>query len=151
MCKQYDLRMKNRLPVLREVQNYGEQNVCVNPSDMARMINSIFECETLCEEHVWAIAFNTKLKPIGVFEISHGTDESCAITPRELFTRLLLCGAKRFVLAHNHPSGDVSPSNEDRETTERFQECGKVMNIPLIDHIIIGDRNYYSFCELGII
>ena len=60
--------------------------------------------------------------------------------------RLCLCGASSFMLIHNHPSGECTPSNEDIQITKRLEECGKLMNIELIDHIIIGD-GYFSFKE----
>ena len=104
------------------------------------------EQRRIAEEYMWMIAMDSKCKPIGIFEISHGTVNATLASPREVFTRLCLCGATSFVLVHNHPSGDCSPSKDDIQTTERMGECGKLMNIPLNDHIVIGE-GYYSFKE----
>lgn len=60
--------------------------------------------------------------------------------------KLCLCGAYGFVLVHNHPSGNCCPSKEDREVTEKMKQCGELMNINLVDHIIVGN-GYYSFKE----
>ena len=66
--------------------------------------------------------------------------------PREIFLRLCLCNAKHFIAIHNHPSGNASPSKDDISLTKRLEECGKLMGIALIDHIIIGD-DHFSFAH----
>ena len=105
-----------------------------------------------CAGGVWLLAFNTKNRLIGLFEISHGAVDLSILRPREVFIRLFLCGAVSFILVHNHPSGDPTPSQEDMAATERHIEVGKTMGIPLLDHIIIGsdDRGgnfYFSMRE----
>ena len=92
-----------------------------------------------------------KVKNIGIFETNHGSVNSSVVSPREIFVRLCLCGAAHFIIAHNHPSGDPAPSKEDMEVTRRMGEAGKIMNIGLLDHIIIGDGCYWSFKEHSII
>ena len=66
---------------------------------------------------------------------------------RELFQKLILVNAAGFVFAHNHPSGDPTPSKEDADLTEKIKQAGKVLDVQLFDHIVIGDRIYYSFAE----
>lgn len=83
----------------------------------------------------------------GFFHISHGTVNMSVASPREIFLRSVLCNATGIVLIHNHPSGNPDPSQEDRVTTQRICQGGKLMGIPLIDHIIIGAGCYYSFRE----
>ena len=68
---------------------------------------------------------------------------------REVFTPALLHHAAAVIVAHNHPSGDPQPSREDREVTAMLAQSGKVLGIPLLDHLIIGDGAYYSFQEYG--
>lgn len=115
------------------------------------MLCTVFEADRQAEEHGYLIAMDVKNKPVGVFEISHGAASFSVLQTREVFIRLLLCGASGFILAHNHPSGDPSPSEEDIEVTKKFTEAGKLMAVPLIDHIIIGDGRYYSMRENGIL
>ena len=110
------------------------------------MINAIYNATVLTEEYMWLIALDTKYAPIGIFEISHGLLNASLISPREVFMKLCLCGAYGFVLVHNHPSGNCYPSKEDREVTEKMKQCGELMNINLVDHIIVGN-GYYSFKE----
>lgn len=117
-----------------------------NPQIIAYMMNTEYHASVLTEEYMWMIALDNKNKCIGVFNISHGIVNAALITPREIFIRLCLCGATNFVLVHNHPSGDCTPSKEDIHTTEQIRQCGKLMNINLLDHVIVGD-GYYSFKE----
>ena len=81
--------------------------------------------------------------------LHRGTLRSSAVSPREVFAQALQCRAASFILVHNHPSGDCQPSGDDRRTTELLQELGESMQIPMLDHIIIGDPGYYSFKDNG--
>ena len=127
-------------------KNYPETNNLNSPQKIVKMMNDIYNVTTKAEEYLWLIALDTKCKPIGLFEVSHGTVSSSVVSPREIFVRLCLCGASYFIMVHNHPSGDVSPSKDDMETTNRLRKAGELMNIKLLDHVIIGD-GYYSFSE----
>lgn len=127
--------------------NYKTNNTSLtNPRDIAKMMNDVFQLNKMAEEYVYMIAFDTKNKPIGVFEVSHGTINTSILRPREVFLKALLVGAVNIVLVHNHPSGDVVPSREDIHATKRIEESGKLIGIGLLDHIIIGD-DYLSFRE----
>ena len=138
----------DRKPILIKENSSNYPNVCRldSPQKITDMINTIYNASVLTEEYMWMIALDTKCNPIGIFEISHGTVNASLISPREIFMRLCLCGATNFVLIHNHPSGDITPSKEDINVTTQMKEAGKLMNINLLDHIIIGDI-YYSFRE----
>ena len=119
------------------------------PEEIVEMMNHIYDMENLSEEYVYLICFNTKMKPLGVFEISHGTVNASITSPREIFIKALLCNASAIVIVHNHPSGEVIPSREDNLATQRVKEAGNIIGVSLIDHIIIGDGTYYSFGEAG--
>ncbi len=88
---------------------------------------------------------------LGEKVISKGTVNASLLSPREVYIQALKAEATSIVLIHNHPSGDATPSKADKSITLQIKECGKLMNIPLIDHIIIGDHTYSSFHELGFI
>lgn len=83
--------------------------------------------------------------------VSIGTLTASLVHPREVFAPALTRGAAALIVAHNHPSGDPEPSREDRETTRRLVECGRILGIPILDHVIIGTRGYFSFRERGLI
>ena len=71
------------------------------------------------------------------------------IHPREIFKEAYLAGATAIICIHNHPTGDVTPSKEDYAMTYHLKQVGDLLGIPLVDHIIIGKNNYYSFFENG--
>ncbi len=82
--------------------------------------------------------------------VSQGTLNSTVVSPREVFKSSILSNAAGIIALHNHPSGNPTPSREDYETTKRLKECGDLLDIPLIDHVIVaagGDKSY-SFREL---
>lgn len=124
----------------------GELN---NPDSIVNLMNDVFHMNKLSEEYVYTIALNTKCHPIGFFEVSHGASNYSVCNPREIFNRLLLCGANSFVLLHNHPSGDSTPSKEDLTTFEKMKQCSNLMGISFLDNIIIG-KDFYSFREKGL-
>lgn len=117
-----------------------------NPIQIVDFMNSVFEMNMLAEEYIYMIAFNTKMKICGVFELSHGTCNQSITSPRECLIRALLCGAVNIIISHNHPSGDCVPSQDDIKMTERLKQACNIINIPLVDHIIIGN-GFYSFKE----
>lgn len=121
-----------------------------SPQKVFQLLNDLYGLNQLAEEYLYMIALSTKHKPLGIFEVSHGTLNSSLVNPREIFIRLLLTGASDFILAHNHPSGDCTPSKEDLKITERINECAKLMGISLLDHLIIGDE-FLSFKEKGLL
>lgn len=91
--------------------------------------------------------FDMKCALIGDCTVASGSVRSVLTAPREIFITLLEHHAAAFILLHNHPSGDPTPSRQDEQMTARMQECARLMDIPLSDHIIIGDNKYYSFRE----
>lgn len=101
----------------------------------------------LTKEQFVVILLNGKNKVIGTEVVSEGSLSNSIVHPREVFVPALLQHAAAIMVAHNHPSGEPSPSVEDRELTSILVRSGKVLGIPLMDHIIIGDGSYYSFLE----
>ena len=90
---------------------------------------------------------DTKNKVIKVEEITRGTLNSSLVHPREVFVKAIKQHAAAIILAHNHPSGDPSPSSEDIAATGRIKEVGKIIGIELLDHVIIGDGKFISLRE----
>lgn len=102
----------------------------------------------MSEEYVYCFALDNKCKLNGVFEVSHCTVNASMVSPREVFQKLLALNAANFILVHNHPSGDATPSKKDIDVTERMKQCGALLDVPLIDHIIIGNYgSVYSLAE----
>lgn len=146
--KKYELLLEEYIPSLvKESETYYTANTEIldSPEAIVKMMNTVFFADRKAEECAWVVAFDNKMHPIGVFEISHGAVNYTIINPREVFIRLCICGAVNFALIHNHPSGDVTPSKEDYEVTKRIKECADLMAISMIDHIIIGKESIFSF------
>lgn len=85
--------------------------------------------------------------------VSMGTLNSSLVSPREVFKSSILSNAAYVIALHNHPSGTVKPSREDFMTTKRLYECGKILEIPVIDHLIVSNRSneIFSFAENGLL
>jgi len=101
------------------------------------------------QEEIHVALFDTKSHLLRATVVSRGTVNAAIVSPREIFLEALKYHAVYVVLLHNHPSGDPTPSREDLALTVRMREAGELLEIPLIDHIIIGDNRYVSFKERG--
>lgn len=125
-----------------------ERAVIRMPKDAAELIMQ--DMRYLDREHFRAILLNVKNQILDVVTISIGTVNSSLVHPRELFKDAIRTSSSGVILVHNHPSGDPSPSRQDKDLTTRLIEAGKVLGIEILDHIIIGDNRYVSFKETGL-
>ncbi|MEG2504830.1 MAG: DNA repair protein RadC, partial [Carnobacterium sp.] len=103
------------------------------------------------QEHVVALYLNTKNHLIKKETIFVGGLNSSIAHPREIFRGAVRISAARIILGHNHPSGNPEPSQADISFTKRIIECGELMGIDLLDHIVVGEKGYISLKETGII
>lgn len=128
----------------------NRQRVGINsPKDIADML--MIEMASLNQEILKLVVLNTKNKVIRVKDVFKGSLNSSIVHPREIYSEAIKCGGASIIICHNHPSGDSTPSKEDINITIRIKECGKIIGIELLDHIIIGDNKYTSLKEKGII
>ena len=109
------------------------------------------EMQNLPQEVLKLIILNTKNVVISIKEVFKGSLNSSIVHPREIFSEALKKNAASIIICHNHPSGDPTPSKEDINITLRIKECGKIIGIELLDHVIIGNGNYASMKEKSII
>lgn len=103
------------------------------------------------EENFNVVLLDTKNKVISVENITKGIVNASLVHPREVFKVAIRKNSTSMILAHNHPSGDPTPSKEDRSITKRLVETGEIVGIHVLDHIIIGDGNYLSFKEMDML
>lgn len=120
-----------------------------SPKDVSELL--INEMNNLNQEVLKLILLNTKNIVIGVKDIFKGSLNTSIVHPREIFREAVQRGSANIIICHNHPSGDSTPSKEDINITLRIKQCGDLMGIKLLDHIIIGNNNYISLKEKGII
>jgi DNA repair protein RadC len=103
----------------------------------------------LDREHFVVCGLDAKHTAIGMNLVSVGTLTLAIVHPREVFKPLLLMNAAACLCAHNHPSGETTPSPEDLVLTKRLREVADLLGIPLLDHLILGEDRYYSFADQG--
>ena len=99
------------------------------------------------QEYFYALYFNSKQQLLSTKLLFIGTINQSITHPREVFKEAYLLSASSIICLHNHPSNDTTPSKADISFTKALIEIGKIQNIPILDHIIVGDDNYYSFYE----
>ena len=109
------------------------------------------ELSELAYERFIALALSTKNHVIAVLPVSNGSLNASIVHPRELFQRAILSNCASLILAHNHPSGDPNPSPEDIQLTRKLIDAGVLLDIPVLDHIVLGYGRYFSFKERGLI
>ena len=129
------------------------EGTVTGPQDAVRLASAILAGTTV--EHVLALHFDTKRKLIGVQVVSVGTLDASLVSPREVFKGSFLSNASGLILAHNHPSGDPTPSGEDRALSDRLRQAGELLGVTLLDFVIVTDPaeglRYHSFKESGVL
>ena len=130
---------------VRTLKSQNKEIKISSPRDVSALL--INEMANLNQEVFKLILLNTKNIVISTKDIFKGTLNSSVVHPREAVQR----GSANIIVCHNHPSGDPNPSKEDINITIRLKECGRIMGIELLDHIIIGNNKYVSLKEKGII
>ena len=101
------------------------------------------------QENLLLLLLDNKSNLLGEKLVFTGTVNASIVSPREIYLEALKFHAVGIILLHNHPSGDPTPSDADRRITRKVRDAGSLLDIPLLDHIIIGDKNYVSFHEEG--
>lgn len=102
-------------------------------------------------EHCLIVTLDTKHRLLAVSTVSVGTADHTFMAPREVFRDALLAGASAIFLAHNHPSGDATPSADDRQVTRRLAQAGATIGVDLLDHLVVGDPDWVSLARLGVL
>ncbi|MEH6947664.1 DNA repair protein RadC [Peribacillus asahii] len=127
--------------------NNQERYVIRSPEDGAKYCME--EMRFLTQEHFVCLYLNTKNQVLHKRTIFIGSLNASIVHPREIFKEAFRRSAASIICLHNHPSGDPAPSKEDIEVTKRLVECGKIIGIDLLDHLIIGEHKYVSLKEKG--
>jgi DNA repair protein RadC len=120
-----------------------------NPESVVKAIRASIKDKA--KEHFKLILLNPRNKVIGISTISVGTLNASLVHPREVFKDAIVHSAASVVLAHNHPSGDPEPSEDDIKITKKLVDSGKILGIEVIDHIVIGKNIFCSFKQRGLI
>ena len=136
-----------RVTLVRERthEHYGKLQ---SPADVSQLLRDYLA--GVDREHFVVLMVDKKNRAIGINTVSVGSLDSSIVHPRETYKPAILSNAAALFFGHNHPSGDPTPSSEDRVLTTRLVKAGKLLGIQVLDHIIIGsERLYYSFADNG--
>jgi len=146
----YEFSGKSTRVVYREVElvirrrHFHLAGEVTDPNIMIGIFRDMVQ-ECSVRENFLAFYMDTKHRIVGVERQAIGGQGSVEVSTSEMFTSACLLAATTFAVAHNHPSGNPSPSNADVELTKRLDSGGALLGIPLLDHIIIGESEFYSF------
>lgn len=114
-------------------------------NDVASLVRQFLQEDT--RERFVAVYLDARHKTIAIYDAAIGSPESCTVDMRNIFGPAMSLSATAIVVAHNHPTGDPTPSQEDRNVTERIKDASKILGISFLDHIIIGDSSFFSFVD----
>ena len=135
----------------------GPLTVVDSPERVFQYMGGAFDPDPTVE-WFYVILLNRKNRPLGRVAVTKGTATASLVHPREVFRPAVLCNASALIAVHNHPSGDPSPSQADIRATRQLREAAATIQIDLLDHVIIGEKDadpcgtgYYSFAEAGLL
>jgi len=140
-----------RVSLVRESRLHCYNKQIRSSADASALIHAYLE--GVDREHFGVLLLSQKNNVIGVNTVSVGSLTASVVHPREVFKPAILSNAAAIILAHNHPSGQPQPSQEDRVLTVRLVAAGKLLGISVLDHVIIGDGTsaYFSFADEGLL
>ena len=134
------------LQLKEEFTNYDVRPIISAPINVYELAKSLFLSD---RESFLLFSLNTKNGVIAIRTISIGSLNANIVHPREVFKAAIIDGAAHIIVAHNHPSGDPTPSREDIDITKKLLEAGNLLGINLLDHVIVGDGRQFSMNEAG--
>lgn len=117
------------------------------PETVALFCTEVLKMNQKTQEEVYVLALNTKLELTNVSRVYIGSINTSFTYPREIFRFVFLSNANSFIMVHNHPSGDCTPSSSDKNITEVIKKAGEELGCKMNDHIIIGETIHYSFTK----
>lgn len=149
MLNQYNIERSSEGIVLIKEKAYASPKQGISgPTQLAAMFGDVFHLERLLQEHLVMATLTAKMRVESLFTVAVGIAAKCLFSPREIYLRALLSGGTRIAVAHNHVSGDPTPSKDDEAAYKRIKSAGELVGIPLVDFLIIGSQGaYYSFAE----
>lgn len=120
-----------------------------NSKDVYPVFLSIYESLDANQEHFVMLSLDTKNKVYGFKVVHTGGLASSIADPKTIMSAALKLDAAAIIVSHNHPSGENRPSREDMEVSRRLTECGKILGIKVLDHIILGEDGFFSMADAG--
>ena len=136
---------------LSAVMSFEEQSQLTCSNDCYQVFKHCFNHDTFhWREELVLICLTRANTPIGFYSISSGGISGTFADPKVIFTTALKAGAASIAIAHNHPSGNLKPSEADKHLTKQLIKAGKYLDIPVVDHLILTAHSYFSFADNGL-
>jgi DNA repair protein RadC len=137
-----------------DIELTEEQRIKIHRADdLYGIMQKILEREQKIDqnrEHFWVVGLETNQRLLFIELISLGTVNKVLVEPMEVFSFALQKRAVKIVLVHNHPSGELRASEQDKDITDRLIQVGRIVDLPVEDHLIITDKSYMSFFDMGL-
>ena len=145
--------------VIAEVQVTYKRNVPAdqlihisNSEDIYKVMISTWDMNTLTYfEEMKVVLLNRANRILGIYPLSKGGTSGTVCDPKIVFSVALKAAASSIILAHNHPSGNLKPSNADLTLTKKLKSAGDMLDLPILDHLIVTDTHYFSFADEGLL
>lgn len=137
---------RQKLLLVKEQEFKYNQKIC-STSDLVDFIMNVLNINNEAQEVVYLLSLNSRNQLVSFTEIARGGLNMCNISQNEIFKNVLLSNCNKFILAHNHPSGDPTPSKNDIEITKKILNSSKILNMEFLDHLVIGDNEYKSIMK----
>lgn len=134
---------KQKLLLIKE-QDFEYNRKITSTLDVVKFIREVLQIQNESQEVVYLLSLNNKNQIVGFFEIARGGLNMCNLSIPHLFKSILLSNSQKFILVHNHPSGDPTPSKNDIDITKDILKASKILKLEFLDHLIIGDNEYQS-------
>ena len=125
----------------------------INSDDVFQIMQKVLLRENKIDrdkEHFWIVGLSTTNKALFIELVSVGSVKATIVEPMNVFRVAILKNAVKVILVHNHPSEELSPSNGDKDITDRLIQVGRIINIEVIEHLIIAPKSYLSFVDIGL-
>jgi DNA repair protein RadC len=136
-----------RVTLIRERGIPTAQPQCRDSASVARLLQTVLA--GVDREHCLVLLLDVKHRLIGLNTVAIGSLTAAVVHPREVFKPAILANAASVIVAHNHPSGDPTPSQEDKLLTRKLVLAGEALSIKVLDHLVLGEGGYYSFADHG--
>lgn len=139
---------KQKLLLVKEEYFKYNQKIC-STIDLVNFIKDELKISNEPQEVIYLLSLNNKNQLVSFVELARGGFNMCNVSQCEIFKNVLLSNSNRFILVHNHPSGDPTPSENDINITKQILRSSELLEIDFLDHLVIGDNEYQS-CMKGI-
>jgi DNA repair protein RadC len=133
----------------RNKQKFSEMRKVTCSKDIVEVLRSVWSNQIEYREEFVIVCLNRANKVLGYSSISSGGTAGTIADPKIIFQIALKSNASSIILAHNHPSGNIQPSETDIKLTKKIQEAGKYLDLPILDHIILSSETYFSMADEG--